>query len=153
MVVVLFFFFKGGGGGNKAEIISPCQHLLCSARVHDFECSDAYGMWHALVSSEWLRALGKQLPPRTLAERKEKRGRGSVANTIYISGGWAHSLLCKWELRRFIKRIIRLVISERWRKHCSLLVMGIEEEEEKAALLIICKSVNISLLCKCCFFF
>ena len=43
--------------------MSPCQHLLCSDWVHDFERSDACvvmcGMWHALVSSEWLHELGK----------------------------------------------------------------------------------------------
>lgn len=39
--------------------MSACQHLLCSAQVPDFECSAVYGMWHSLVSSERLRALGK----------------------------------------------------------------------------------------------
>lgn len=55
----LGFFLSWGKVKIKAEIMSPCQHLLWSAQVHGFECVDGYGMWQPLVSSEWLHALGK----------------------------------------------------------------------------------------------
>lgn len=99
-------FFERGKKKIKEEIMSPCQHFLFSARVYDFQCNDVYGMWHA-------RSLGKcSFLLNTGRKDGGKRG-GELQNTIYISGGWAHPFLCKWELKGFVKKIIYLVVSER----------------------------------------
>lgn len=76
------FFPVGGKMKIKAEIMSPCQHLLWSAQVHDFDSTDGYGMWQPLISSEWLHALGKH-SFLLKAIRKERRKRGRELQTPF----------------------------------------------------------------------
>lgn len=95
----VFFFLSGSKIKIKAEMMSPCQHLLWSAQVHDFECTDGYGMWQLLVASEWLCALGKH-SFLLKAIRRERGKRGGVLQTPFTYLGDELIFFCangNWE--------------------------------------------------------
>ena len=77
--------------------------------------------------------------------------RGSVANTIYISGRWAHPLLYKWESRGSMKKINSISLFWNIKKVLLASGNGLRGGGRWAAnALQVCK--HQFTVCKCCFF-